>query len=107
MELYGESDRVLQRAVQISCDPMLYNILGKNRQALKDYDSAEQRFVKAANIVPNRLYPHYLLMKLYVETENGEKAREMAQTVLTKEPKVRSTAIEEMRKEAKKIIDYD
>jgi hypothetical protein len=33
-----------------------------------------------------------------------EKAREAAQTVLTKEPKVQSTAIREMRSEMSKLL---
>ena len=94
------SNEVLRHATQISCDPMLYNIMGKNYQAMREYDMAEANFRKAALIVPNRVYPHYLLMKMYIETGNKEKALESAETVLTKEPKVQSTAIREMREEA-------
>ena len=42
---------------------------------------------------------------MYVETGDKEKAFENAQIVLTKEPKVQSTAIKEMREEAKIIED--
>ena len=42
---------------------------------------------------------------MFVETGNREKAIENAQIVLTKEPKVQSTAIKEMRQEARKIIN--
>jgi tetratricopeptide (TPR) repeat protein len=102
---YAESNRVLQRAVRISCDPMLYNVMGKNHQALKCYAEAEQCFRTAAHIVPNRVYPWYLLAKLYVETGAMEKARATAQIVLTKEPKVQSTAVREMRTEMKKLCE--
>ena len=102
-----KSNEVLQRAMQISCDPMLYNIMGKNYQAMKEYDLAEKSFRKATLIVPNRVYPYYLLMLLYIETEETEKQREIALIVLTKEPKVESTAIEEMREEARKIVISD
>ena len=100
-----KSNEVLQRATQISCDPMLYNIIGKNYQAMKEYDLAEKSFQKAALIVPNRLYPYYLLMHLHIETGDKEKAIKNAKIVLTKEPKVPSTAIREMRDEAKKVIE--
>ena len=53
--------------------------------------------------VPNRIYPYYLLMKLYVETGDEEKAQEAANTVLTKESKVQSTAVNEMREGVRKI----
>jgi len=98
-----KSNEVLRHATRISCDPMLYNIMGKNYQAMQEYDLAEKHFHKAALIVPNRVYPYYLLMKMYVETGDMEKARENANIVLTKEPKVQSTAIKEMREEAESI----
>jgi tetratricopeptide (TPR) repeat protein len=83
---------------------MLYNVMGKNSQALKRYAEAEQCFRKAANIVPGRIYPWYLLTNLYVETGEMEKARETAQMVLTKEPKVQSTAVREMREKMKDLL---
>jgi hypothetical protein len=71
---------------------------------LKEYEQAEACLIKSTRIVPNRLYPWYLLTKLYVEAEMPEKAREAAGIVLTKEPKVQSPAVREMRDEARKII---
>ena len=103
-EQYEESNRVLGKAVEISCDPMLYNIMGKNCQALKKYAEAEVNLLKSTRIVPNRVYPYYLLAHLYIETGDTVKAKEMAQLVQTKEPKVHSTAIREMRNEMKKIF---
>jgi tetratricopeptide (TPR) repeat protein len=85
--------------MQISCDPMLYNVMGKNCQALKDYEQAEQSFNKAANLVPNRLYPHYLLAKLYHEMGLADKAEQETNIVLAKPPKVESMAVKEMREE--------
>jgi tetratricopeptide (TPR) repeat protein len=103
-EQYAESNAVLEKAVRIRCDPMLYNVMGKNCQAMKRYAEAEQCFCKAVNIVPSRIYPWYLLANLYVEMGETEKARETARIVLTKEPKVQSTAVREMREKMKKII---
>jgi tetratricopeptide (TPR) repeat protein len=98
-----ESNEVLQRAMQISCDPMLYNIMGKNYQAMNEYEQAEACFMKAAHIVPNRIYPFYLLTKLYHEMGLQDKVDETAAIVLTKEPKVQSTAVREMREEVLKL----
>ena len=103
-ERYEESNTILEKAVRIRCDPMLYNVMGKNHQAMKRYAEAEACFLKAANIVPSRIYPWYLLANLYVETGETEKAQETARTVLTKEPKVQSTAVREMREKMKTII---
>ncbi|MDR1646093.1 MAG: O-antigen ligase family protein [Tannerellaceae bacterium] len=106
-EHYKESNEALGKAVRISCDPMLYNIMGKNHQAMKQYAEAEQCFRKAAAIVPNRLYPWYLLTKLYIETGETEKAMAAAKLVMEKEPKVHSTAIREMRQEIEKLHIID
>jgi tetratricopeptide (TPR) repeat protein len=103
LEQPEKSNVVLRRAMQISCDPMLYNVMGKNHQAMKEYGQAEAAFIKATQLVPSRLYPWYLLTKLYDEMGLPGKACETASIVLTKEPKVQSLAVREMRDEARKI----
>ena len=101
---YAESNKILNRAMQISCDPMLFNIMGKNYQAMKQYAEAERCFIKSSHIVPNRIYPYYLMALMYMDAGETEKAIAAAQIILTKEPKVQSTAVMEMREEARKII---
>jgi tetratricopeptide (TPR) repeat protein len=104
-EQYEESNRVLGKAIRISCDPMLYNIMGKNYQAMKRFEEAEQSFTKSTHIVPNRIYPYYLMALMYIDAGDMEKAKTVAQIVLTKEPKVMSTAVREMREEMRKVLD--
>ncbi|MDR1338746.1 MAG: hypothetical protein LBK58_01605 [Prevotellaceae bacterium] len=98
-EQYGKSNEIFRQAMQISCDPMLYNIMGRNCQALKQYEQAEQSFTKAINLVPNRLYPHYLLAKLYHEMGLKDKMESEINIVMTKPPKMESMAVKEMREE--------
>ena len=78
----------------------------KNRQVLGDYREAEEELLQAIGILPERLYPYYLLAKLYAEPEfyQADKLRAAASVVLAKKPKVESTAIRKMREEVKKII---
>ena len=78
--------------------------LFKTMQINKKYAQAEQSMLKSSQIVPNRIYPFYLLANLYMEMGDIVKAKEMAQLVQTKEPKVQSTAVREMRDEMKKIM---
>jgi uncharacterized protein (UPF0333 family) len=99
LEQYGKSNEILCQAMQISCDPMLHIAMGKNRQALKQYEQAEQCYRKAVNLVSHRLYPHYLLAKLYHETGQKDKMEAEINIVLTKPPKVESMAVKEMREE--------
>lgn len=56
---------------------------------------------------PNRMYPRYLLMKLYAEPGNADSVacRREAETILTMRVKVQSPAVDDMRKEARKTLE--
>lgn len=94
---FMESNLILKRAMQISCDPMLYNISGKNYQAIKEYSKAESCFVEAYNHNPNRIYPLYLLALLYFEQGDNFKAVKTANIVFNHQIIVPSLAIKEMK----------
>ena len=57
-------------------------------------------------MLPNRLYPFYLLAKLYIEPDffDKDKAIQMAEIVLKKKPKVHSRAVDEMRTEMEVLL---
>lgn len=101
--------QVLERAKLVSCNAEIWNLQGRYYQAAEYYRSAEYCFKQSLCLVPERLYPYYLLAKLYTEPKflNEEKARQMAHIVLTKSPKVPSLAVEEMRKEIKLQLNRD
>lgn len=110
LEEYDNSTRILEEAMAHSNDPMILNIIGKNYQASAEYEKAEEYLIRSTHRLPGRIYPYYLLAKLYAESEywQPEKLKRAAEVVLTKEPKVQSTAIREMREDVKKIIvDYN
>ena len=100
---YGNATAIFLWAAELSADPMVYNKLGKNYQALKQYDRAEKAYVQAAHMIPHRIYPLYLLALLYREMGDMEKARDMARQVIDQEPKVWSPAVEEMKTEMKQL----
>lgn len=102
---FEASNRVLHRALRISCDPMLHCIMGKNHQALRNFEAAEQSFLMAAHVVPNRLYPYYLLGKLYHEMNMPEKTCEMSAYIHSKQAKVHSKAVEEINEEMKRLCN--
>ncbi len=101
------SNQLLIPLLQKSSDPMVPNIIGKNYQALSMPDSAEYFFRKSAMRCPNRMYPHYLLMKLYTDSLSADRKACMreAKTILTMKVKVLSPAIDDMRKEARKVLE--
>lgn len=102
---YQKSSELLNQARMYNNDPMILNIIGKNYQALREYKSAEKLYLSSINRLPNRIYPYYLLAKLYCEPEyrNREKFEAMKWNVLNRKPKVHSTAIEEMRIEVEEL----
>ena len=104
---YTEAIQLLERAKRLSGDPMIRYMIAKNRQALGDYREAERELLHAIEILPERLYPYYLLAKLYAEPAfyQADKFRVAAEAVLAKEPKVESPAIREMRGEIKKMVE--
>lgn len=104
---YLLSNLYLEKATRLKVDPMIYNVMAKNYQAMGNYKEAERWLWKSVHLLPERIYPYYLLTKLYADPGYNklDKAREMAQIVLTKEPKVHSQAIQEMRNEVRNFVD--
>ena len=104
---WDESTAVLQEALKVSGDPMILNLIGKNESAMYRFDSAEWYYRRAADRVPSRIYPYYLMVKLFSYRDNyqPDKLREAARVVLTKEPKVPSTAVRQMKEETRKILE--
>ena len=87
---------------------MILNIIGKNCQALGYDEEAEEWFIRSTHRLPNRIYPYYLLAKLYSEHPKyfpREKLEWAVRMVLENEAKVESTAIKQMREEVKLLLD--
>lgn len=106
MKRYGSSTEILHEAMKHTCDPMALNIIGKNCQEEGKYNEAESWLIRSTHRLPGRIYPYYLLAKLYAEPEyyHPDKLKVVAVVVMQKEPKVQSTAIKEMRNEVSKLI---
>ena len=102
---YQKSIEILHEALLYNCDPMVLNIIGKNHYALQHYSEAEKYFIRSSHRLPNRIYPYYLLAKLYADSafRQPDKFKTIADKVLYKQPKVYSKVVEEMREEIKKI----
>lgn len=103
---YDKAEEVLLKAMAVSGDPMILNMLGRNAQENGEYKKAEKYLLRSTRRLPERVYPHYLLVKLYAEPEYFDMVKLIreAECVLNVEPKVNSTAIREMRQEVKKIL---
>lgn len=104
---HAEAVQVLERAARLSGDPMIRYMIAKNRQAAGDYAGAEKELREAIDILPERIYPHFLLVELYAEEDfyHPDKLRQAAHVVLNRTPKVSSRAIEEMREKTREILN--
>ncbi len=101
---YEKSDSILKLGTRISSDPMFWNIMGNNSLALGRYREAEERYMHAFLMVPNRLYPLCLLTKLYYAEGDYERARKMAKMVMAFKPKVESATTRELRNEIADLV---
>ena len=104
---YGKAEEVLLKAMTVSGDPMILNVLGRNAQENGEYKKAEKYLLRSTHRLPERIYPHYLLVKLYAEPEFFDRIKFVseAEYVLNAKPKVNSAAIRNMRREVKGILE--
>ena len=99
---HEKSNEILLELKRHSADPMILNIIGKNYQSLGMPDSAIYYLRKSTFRCPNRMYPHYLLMKLYNDSisYNEKSSIQEARIILSMKPKVESEATKDMKREA-------
>ncbi len=102
---YDEAITLLNLAGNYYKDEYSFIALGDAYKALGETQKAEEQYQLAANMVPHKFYPLYLLAKLYNQTGQYKKAVALARQILSKEIKVPSQAIEEIREEMKEIIE--
>ncbi len=100
---YEKSDSILKIGTELSSDPMFWNVMGNNSLALGKYREAEERYKHAFYMAPNRLYPLYLLSKLYDNEGDTTSFLRVCGKIETFIPKVESSNTAQLRKEIKEI----
>jgi tetratricopeptide (TPR) repeat protein len=101
---YESSVEELKKSVQTSSNPSSYILLGNNCQKLGRAEEAKQAYMTAIYMTPSKLYPKYLLAKLYMELSEYEEAEKWAQEILRSEEKIPTTAAKEIKEEMKTFI---
>jgi len=96
---FERSDSILQIGIKMSSDPMFWIVMGNNSFELKKYREAEERYKHAFYMVPNRLYPLYLLAKLYFTEGDITRFLDMAEMIESYIPKVESQNTGRLRHE--------
>ena len=100
---YTMSDSLLTIGTSISSDPMFWNVMGNNSLMQGKYREAEYRYKHAFYMVPNRLYPLYLLAKLYYTEGDTARFLNMADKIERFVPKVESVQTARLRSEIREL----
>lgn len=98
---YEGSNRILKYSKKLHLDPFTFTTMGTNFMHLGQYDDAEQCFNQAWYLIPNRLYPKYLLTKLLYKKGDRKKCRELARQLLDDDYRINSLALQDMLYELK------
>ena len=79
---FAESLELLRLGALLSSDPMFDIIIGRDYEALGDFDKARDAYLRAHYMVPGRLYPLVRLMRLQVRSGQDTQALQTARTLL-------------------------
>lgn len=77
-EEYTRSIPILQHSINLFPATDKYVKLGNSFQSLAMYSQAENAYMKASQMLPDRIYPHFYLFMLYREMKQEEKAYNQA-----------------------------
>lgn len=102
---YQESTDILNEGAAISSDPMFYNIVGKNYEAMGLYEEAEQTYLRAHYMVPQRLFPLTLLMRMHIRLGNNNEALRYGKMILAKPVNERHRSMLRLQADARHCVD--
>ena len=89
---YRGSNGVLNWSRTYYNDPFTYSLMGENFTRMNSYDRAEDAYMRSHYMVPHRLWPRYLMVKMLYQKGERERCRELAREVSASKPKVSSPA---------------
>lgn len=101
---YRRSNDILRTGARISSDPMFWNIMGKNHDALGEHSEAERAYLQAHFRIPDRIYPLYLLALHYRASGQEAEALATARRVADHTPKIESAQTRKMQEEMRGLL---
>lgn len=102
---FRQSNEILAQGATMSSDPMFWNIMGKNFEALGDHARAEDAFMQAHLRIPDRIYPLYLLARHYRDLDRREQAVALARKIVAHKPKIESQQTRNLQTKMQRLID--
>jgi O-antigen polymerase len=98
--------KTLTSAEKYISDPFLSTNLAGAYQNNKNFQAAESNFIKAIEMMPNRIYPRYLLIKMYVSNGQYDKAKIINNEIDNMHLKLESAATIQMKSEIRRLLDH-
>lgn len=102
---YAESIMVLKEGTKISSDPMFYNILGRNYEALGCYADARYAYLHSHQMVPQRIYPLYLLMRMELRNNGNDEAVKYGEMIMKVPVNKKHRTMIRLRSETQQLLD--
>ena len=102
---FAESLELLRLGALLSSDPMFDIIIGRDYEALGDFDKARDAYLRAHYMVPGRLYPLVRLMRLQVRSGQDTQALQTARTLLDLPVNPRHRTMQRLHDEAEATRD--
>lgn len=93
----SDSEDNVERAMRLCCNSLLFNLLGDIHKAQGRHDEAEQDYMNAFYVLPDRLYPLSRLALLYHDRGDTVKLRNMVESIRGFRPRVESASTRQIR----------
>lgn len=102
---HTESNKILKEGSKISSDPMFYNIMGRNNEALGFFREAESNYWHSHHMVPCRIYPLSLLMNLKIKIGSNQEAIEIGEKISSMQINDKLLSMKRLHKECLSRLD--
>ncbi|MBL1212909.1 MAG: hypothetical protein HND52_06090 [Ignavibacteriae bacterium] len=99
-----EAIDILEKCKKKSSASNLYILLANSYKELKNFKLAEINYLHASTILPSRLYPKYLLAKLYKVSNDEVKFSRIAFDIINSDAKFHSIAEKQIKNEIKSLL---
>jgi O-antigen polymerase len=103
---YEQAVPVLLKAEQHFNSPVVQLALGNAYQAKKDIKKATEHYYRGWYMIPSRIYPKYLLAKMYWSEGETLLAKALATEVLNQPVKIVSPATQQIRNEMQQLTEF-
>ncbi len=94
----------LRQARLIQSRAYMYTLEGRIHQETKDFEAAQNCWIQAHRMIPCRLRPHYLMMKMHQARDDTDNMLLHAWELWNKKEKVHSPASYTMKQEARQLL---